>query len=306
MEVPNVAMKEILRLHKVKPDGTSTEDYADALLGSELTSPIAPTLADEFRFAGKTVVNLCVPIDGFDNSLKNKESFRRRVESRYGSTLFNQRNRVTLSLDPVPIRVYELDSKFIIEYSYYGNEQRVLDNYEIRKRRPQLINYVIIHFNPFLIEVRSSAEDREKFLMALTETIGLDPTKMEWNYDSVLSEAEIRMLSTALHAKLRVAKHKMPTGIYATVEVSATPQVPDLSQEDQYQNQFRGARTEKKTYQFNYHHSFGFTQSVTLTITRKGGLWFRTSIGEEVINHVINTLISIRQQIATVAATAST
>ena len=297
MEVPSVAMKDILKLHKVKSQGISVEQYADALLSDNKTAIIAPALADEFKFAGKTVVNLCLPTTGIDKFLMNKDDLKRKLIEIHGNDIFKNRKRTALSLEPVPIRAYDLDSKIYIEYSYQGNEQRFIENFELKKRRPQLINYVIVHFNPFMIEVRSSAEERTKFLAAFIETLGLDQTNVQWIYDSILGETEINLLADKLSASLKGAKHKMTNGIYDTVEVKANTQVSDLSQEKQYQNQFKGIPAETRNFRFIHYHSLGFQQNVSLTITRKGGLWFRTTIGEEVISCVVNAISEIRKQL---------
>ncbi|MBY9086021.1 hypothetical protein KIH86_17580 [Paenibacillus sp. HN-1] len=56
----------------------------------------------------------------------------------------------------------------------------------------------------------------------------------------------------------------------------------------------------KKTLSFNYTYSFGFEDEISYVITDEG-LWFRSNVGEEVIQHVFDLILKIK--FATVEST---
>jgi len=126
----------------------------------------------------------------------------------------------------------------------------------------------------------------------MLEIMGIED-EVVWDKLTKLTEEQSKELARALNARLRAAKHKMTEGVYATKEVTATTEVEDLEGEEQYRNEFQNQPTKKKTLAFTYNYSFGFEETVSYVITDEG-LWFRSEVGEEVIQHVFSEILKIK------------
>lgn len=290
MEVPSGALKKVIRKNKIEAKLNSIEEMASAIAEKDVEN--GDLLVNEFRFAGSTSVNLNIIMKGISPVWHNKEYFKNYLENKFSKDIFNQGIRPMLDTTPKLIRAYELGEKLVLAFSFLGPARRFLDDFQIVSRRPQIVEYVIIHLSPFAIEVRASHDQNKLFRDAILKIMSVE-TDVVWDKATKLNDQQALDLAKKLNAKLRSAKHKMTEGVYATKEVTANTQVEDLEITEQYQKEFSNQPMKKKTFIFNYTYSFGYEDKISYVITDEG-LWLRSKVGEEVISHILDKIIEIR------------
>ncbi|PFW81358.1 hypothetical protein COL27_20680 [Bacillus sp. AFS075960] len=291
MEVPSRALKEVIKSKNIDARINSVEEMATAI--AEQDSDSANDLADQFKFAGSTAVNLNIMMDGIPDVWNNKDYFKRKLEEKYGDLIFTQGIRPQLEKSPKLIKAYEQERKLILAFSFLGSARRYLEDFEIVSRCPQMVEYVIIHFSPFSVEVRASPDQNKLFRNAVLSIMDIPAENVVWDKATKLTEEQANRLAQNMDAKLRAAKHKMTEGVYATKEVTANTQVPDLQSTEQYQEEFSNQPMKKKTLIFNYPYSLGYEDTISYVITDEG-LWIRSKVGEEVISYILDKIIEIR------------
>lgn len=295
MKVPKPVLQYVAQEHKIKPYGATVEDYAQAIVKSPLTKETAELLALEYRFAGRTAVNIFNPISGIMVVWDNIDYFVKQLVNKYGQDILGKGLRPKLSEKPRIYNVYKRENALILSFTYLGKPQKQYLNYEIVKHSPQLMDFVVIHFNPFCVEIRAALIKEKLLKNAILEVMGIDEDKVEWDIMTRLSENKAYQLALALNAGLTGAKHKMEEGIYDFKEVKANSQVKNLYDQKEYQEEFQGLPCKKQTFCFQYTYSFGYSTKVVLKIT-KNGLNFLSDVPEEVITYVVEKLIDIRKQ----------
>lgn len=292
MEVPKPVLQFVAKENEIKPKGAGAEDYAVALVNSEKTKGTAEVLASEYRFAGRTAVNIFTPLSGIDQEWNKKEYFIKRLAQKYSPEVFNNGLRPQLSEKPQLVNAFNRENSVVLAFTYLGKAQRQLIDYEIVKRSPQLLDYTVVHFNPFSIEIRAPFMKEKMFKTAVLETMDVDPSKVEWDMVTRLSDKEAQSLAEVLGAVLIGAKHKMNEGIYDTKEVKANPEI-NLFEQDEYIREFAGLPCKKQTLCFQYRYSFGLPGEISFRITDTG-LNFISDIPEEVITLVVQEILKIR------------
>lgn len=291
MEVPSGALKEIIKSKSIEAKINSVEEMATAI--AEQDSDSANDLANQFKFAGSTAVNLNIMMSGMPSDWNDKDYFKQKLEEKYGSSISTQGIRPQLEKSPKLIKVYEQERKLILAFSFLGSARRYLENFEIVSRCPQMVEYVIIHFSPFAVEVRARPDQNKLFCNAVLNIMDIPAENVVWDKATKLTEEQANRLAQNMNAKLRAAKHKMTEGVYATKEVTANTQVPDLQSTEQYQEEFSNQPMKKKTLIFNYAYSFGYEDTISYVITDEG-LWIRSKVGEEVISYILDRITEIR------------
>lgn len=293
MEVPKPVLQYIAKKNKIKPGSNATGDYAKALVSSEKTKSTAEQLFNDYRFAGRTAVNIFTPLTGVDRQWDNIEVFHKKLLSKYGDKVFTGL-RPQLSEKPQLIQAYKRENSYVLAFSYLGRPRRQLVKYEIVKYKPQLLDYVIIHFNPFSVEIRAPLNKEKLFKAAVLEVMGIKEDKVDWDMITRFSDKEAFMLAQSLKAGLKGAKHQMTEGIYATKEVVAHPNI-NLYEQEEYKKEFAGKPVKRQTLYFEYEYSFGLKEVISFRIADTG-LNFISNVSEEVINHVISVFLNIRAQ----------
>lgn len=290
MEVPSGALKQVISERELDARKNSLDEMAEEI--SIKVPEVGRALADQFQFAGATAVNIHVMMSGIPAEWHNKDYFRDHLIQKYGDTIFKRGIRPQLNEKPQLIRAYELGNKMVLAFSLLGSPRRFLEDFEIVVRSPQILEYVIIHFSPFAFEIRASQSQNEVFKQAVLEVMDIQG-EVYWDKITKLNDQQANDLARRLGARLRAAKHKMTEGVYATKEVTASTQVEDLEATEEYKKEFTGTPMKKKTLVFRFRYSFGFEEDVSYVITDEG-LWFRTKVGEEVIEHVLQEILRIK------------
>lgn len=292
MQVPSGVLKQVVKNEKLDNDARLSiiEDMANII--ADKKPLVGQDIADQFQYAGATAVNIHMVTSNISPEWKNREFFKGFLIEKYSENLFTRGLRPELSDDPKLVRAREVGDKLVLSFSYLGSPRRVYENYEVVIRRQQLLDYVVIHFDPFSIEIRASQSQNETFKRTMLSIMGIED-EVTWDKLTKLTEQQAKQLAKRSNAKLRSAKHKMTEGVYSTKEVTANPQVEDLEAEEDYQKEFNNQPVKKKTLSFKFPYSFGFEDEVSYVITDEG-LWFRSNVGEEVISHVFNTILDIK------------
>lgn len=293
MQVPNSVLKYLVKNEGLEEQTklNSSEEMAHVISTQRIST--AKHVVDEFKFAGSTAINVHMMIDGISAEWHNINHFKNHLIKKIGPDLFNRGMRPELSKEPKLIRVHELDNRMVLAFSYLGTPRRYLEEYEIVVRSPQVLDYVIIHFSPFAIEVRASQSQNDLLKKAVLEIMDIK-SEVVWDKLTKLNDEQARKLANVLNARLRAAKHKMTEGVYATKEVTANTQVEDLETQEQYRLEFSNQPMKKKTFVFRHEYSFGYIdENVSFYITEEG-LWFRSNVGEEVIKHVFDEILQIK------------
>lgn len=293
MEVPSNVLK-----HAIKESGldegtklTVIEDMARSI--SQGKPDIGQRLAQEFRFAGTTAVNVHQMMKGIPADWHNKSFFKRHLVTKYGEDILREGIRPELTSKPTLIRAYDLGEKLVLAFSFLGQARRYFEDYQVVVRQPQVLEYVVIHFSPFAVEVRSGQSQNEMFKIAVLDIMDINKDDVVWDKVTKLNDEQAIQLASKLKARLRTAKHKMIEGPYATKEVTANPLVRDLASTEEYIREFGNQPMKKKTLVFDYRYSFGYEDEISYVITDEG-LWFRTHVGEQVIMYVLNAIIHIK------------
>ena len=291
MEVPSGALKLAF-----KDEGlvgkNNTEEMAESIASEKPTR--ASALATEFQFAGSTAVNVHILMSKIAPELHVKTFFKSYLVEKFGPTIFASGIRPILTEKPQLMRSYDLGEKLVLAFSFLGPQKRYLDNYEVVVRRPQMLDYVVVHFSPFSLEIRSSLAHNELFKRAVLDIMGIEvEVDVAWDKLTKLNDVQSIDLAKSLSAQLKAAKHKMTEGVYATKAVTATTQVDDLAATPEYQAEFKGKPMKKKTLVYKFRYSFGYEEDVSFVITDEG-LWFRTKVGEEVISDMLAHILKIK------------
>ncbi|WP_088321258.1 hypothetical protein [Bacillus wiedmannii] len=291
MEVPAGALKEIIKKKNINAKINSIEEMATAV--NDYDDGIANELANEFKFAGRTSLNFNIMMNSIPDTWKDKQYFKQKLVEKYGDAILSQGTRPELDKIPKLIKVYEKHEKLILAFSFLGSPKRYLENFEIVSRCPQMVEYVIIHFSPFAVEVRAKAEQNKLFCNAVLDIMDIPTEKAVWDKVTKLTEEQANKLARNIGARLRSAKHKMLEGVYATKEVTAHTQIQDLQSTKQYQEEFGEQPMKRKTLVFKYEYSFGYEDNISYVITDEG-LLIRSKVGEEAISHLLKEILKIR------------
>lgn len=293
MEVPRNALRAVVKANNLKPGGTSVENYASTIMIHKKTKPLGILLAEQYKYAGRTAANWFVPIPSIGGDWDELETAKEYLKNRYGEDIFNDGIKQPLNSEPQLFRVEEFSDSLVMAFTYKGRERRMLENYRIVKRSPQLVDYVLLHFNPLTVETRTKSSSITKFLNAVIKVMDKDPGTVKWEKVSKLTEKEAAELANRLKAGLVGAKVKMTEGIYATKEVTANPKIKDLNKEEEYQKEFSGKPFKKQTLTFSYKHRFGLTEDIHFVIT-EDGLNFLSPVTEDIIAFVRMHIQDIR------------
>lgn len=297
MEVPKKQLVQVCNNYDLKSTGNSLGDYAKVIVENSSSRREGEILLDEFRYAGKTAVRVYKPINLNLGVLKDIESFKNFLQNKYGNNLFLNGIKVEIDHDPKLFKVAEGENKLFLSFIYLGTERRIFKNYEIVKESPQIVDYLVLHFEPLLLEMRVALNKDSMFKESFLKSIGVND-KIDWFNLCSLSKSEAYILQDTLRGGLTGAKHKMMEGIYDTVEVKAKPNV-DLSEEDEYQDKYNDLPYRTLTFQFPFTYDNGLEDGVTIKITNtdnsvNNGIIFMSVVSEAVIEYVISTIFTIK------------
>lgn len=309
MDIPSGALRHAaVDLHRLNVRRGNSETYAAALLEHDPAHPDIATLIQQFHFAGATSVN-CHILLGANDILpvewRAVSTVKARLTEMYGDQLFTGGLRPPITDEPQLVAAAELDARLVLTYVFTKGERRVWQNYAIRKIANQRVEFVVLHFNPFMVEIRAPLHEVDLFRLQILKLVGLQDRSVDWEPLTRLNDYEVGELARRLGATLTKARHKSD-GPYDYEEVAAAEDV-DLLAEPDYQERFNGRPMRKKVLKYKHRYSWGYEDEVRYVVTGSGSLAtdgqpssgnivFKSTVGEEVILRFIRELQDIRRE----------
>ena len=153
MEVPAKQLQHVCAAFELKPGGNSLSDYAKAIVSNEHAKVHARRLIDEFYFAGQTAVRLYKPLNLAGDQFKSINHFKAFLRKRYGERIFGEGLRNPPTAMPQIFKATEYNNKLYLSMICLGQEIRFYKNYEIVKEQPHFVDYIVVHFNPFFLQM---------------------------------------------------------------------------------------------------------------------------------------------------------
>lgn len=289
MEVPTKQLRHIITINRLKPTGSTREDYAKFISSNAKLQTAAQSLVEEFQYAGKTAVRLFKPIEDIPEKYSNIKQFRAFLRDRYNENIFTKGIRVTPTESPSLYRAVEYNGKFYLSFVYLGKERRIFRNFEIVRERPQNVDFLVVHFNPLLLQVRVPAGKDKLFKQAFAKSLGIN-YDVHWTNYLALDANQIKSVVNKLSCGLSVAQHKMAEGPIDTITVTAKPHV-SLAGQPEYDEQYCDIPMNSAKIEIPYEYSNGFKESISLKINQEG-INFLSDVSEEIIDFVINLLVN--------------
>lgn len=292
MEVPLEPLKYLTKHYETGAKQNSIDEMATNLASSQ--NDIAKKLVDNYQFAGNYPFNLNIIKSGLDSQWECLDNFERHLIKKYSEKIFTSGIQPKLETHPKVIKVFKRESKLILAFAYLGQPRRIYRYTKIETVQQQYVNYVIIHFNPFSIEVRAKQDKNDHYLDAILDILDItDKDSISFDNATKLSEKEVIELASRLKSGLKTAKHKMNVGVYDTKEVTANTTIDDLAATEEYKNEFGNQPMTSKTFRFEYRYALGYTETVSYTVTKKG-IKMNTKSGEEVFKYILDNIIEIK------------
>lgn len=291
MEVPIKQLRHVCTTNKIKPGGNSSEVYAKCISTNTKLRSEAELLIDEFRYAGKTTVRLYKPLDPELEKFNSINYFKEFLKRKYGESILTTGIRTTPAEIPNLFKAVEYNGKYFLSFVYLGQERRIFRNYEIVREKPQNVDFLVVHFNPLLLQVRVPVNKDRLFKQSFLNVLNIN-NSIDWFNNTELSDSEIRTLIAKLKCGLVCAKHKMTEGIYDTVELRAKPDV-NLADEPEYKNSYDDKPYRSARIQFPFKCSNGLEENISLQITKEG-INFYNEVSEEIIQYVINNVLNVK------------
>lgn len=296
MEVPRRQLEKVVKDLRLHPESHTIEHYAKAIVSNESGKEEGEYLANEFRYAGKTATRLYYPTAIFYDSLTPLNSIlfvKHLLTEKYGSRVFSNGLRVEPGEKPQLFKVDEYEGRLYLSFIFLGPERRVFRNYEVIKERPQNIDYLVLHFDPFMVQVRV-ANGKEGPFLGEIENIISGRNRLEWVNITELNDLEAQKLKNDLNGQLIGAKHKTIEGeIVDTIEYRAKPN-KNLDDAEEYQQNCSDKPYRNLTFKFPYMYNNGMEEGISLRIS-KNGINFYTTVSEQVIQYVLEKIIQIKQ-----------
>lgn len=313
-EVPSSVLRYFaVDMHKLKPGRPSSDAYAEVIAHHERARAESRDLLNEFQFAGRTAVNCWLPLSNIAQQWTSQKGFCAALERKYGRDILIEGIRPTLDETPKAIQAFRFQDRVVLAFGYSKGERRVWQDYRVVRIPDQRVDFVIIHFDPFMVEVRVPANQNEAFKKAVLDVMGIEE-EVTWECLTRLSEAEITELKDRLGSQAAVARHKETKGGLEYREWGAAPDTEDLYDLETYQEESRGKPFRKGVFVFDHQYSIGLVEKVKYRVTSSeltprgkvtgGGLWFLSPVGEEVITRVIDIIRDIRRDTLEMAANA--
>ncbi|MEC0136107.1 hypothetical protein P4H94_04295 [Paenibacillus macerans] len=205
MQVPSGVLKQVVKNEKLDNDARLSiiEDMANII--ADKKPLVGQDIADQFQYAGATAVNIHMVTSNISPEWKNREFFKGFLIEKYSENLFTRGLRPELSDDPKLVRAREVGDKLVLSFSYLGSPRRVYENYEVVIRRQQLLDYVVIHFDPFSIEIRASQSQNETFKRTMLSIMGIED-EVTWDKLTKLTEQQAKQLAKKIKCQVEIGK----------------------------------------------------------------------------------------------------
>ncbi|GAB4383837.1 MAG: hypothetical protein Kow00121_46430 [Elainellaceae cyanobacterium] len=245
-------------------------------------------LTQEYKFAGRVSVSWGIPLQW---TIRPKEKLEQVIIDRSSTNPFEAEVRPQLTQKPALNRAEWLsDDMLRLEFTYAGKSYEVEDNYEKRVIVPtRYINsYLRLLEKTFVIETRASIRESKLVHNSVSLLLGIEVVPMTF------TNQDIEILKQELKAKSKAVKLKRFGGDLDTVYVSASPELDDLENSEEYKKNFTIGELREARLELFYTASSQQRIGVSLHISNQGNIWFMSDVPEELIEHVFSIVRKIK------------
>jgi hypothetical protein len=166
----------------------------------------------------------------------------------------------------------------------------VEDNYQKRTIIPtkRINSYIRILDETFVVETRASIRESKLLYISVFLLLGIEIVPMTF------SNQDIAFFKQELNAKSKATKYKRHSGDLDTVHVSASPELDDLEDSEEYKKNFTHGELKETRLEFTYSASSNQKFDTSLHLSNQGNIWFMTDAPEELIEYVFSIVRKIK------------
>lgn len=262
---------------------------ADPLFEREVGNLVA-----RFRHAGKGSYYWSYPPSDtpFDKSFLEYQ-----MKEHAGEEIFQVENRVELTAEPKLTKAGWINKNTLkLDFAYKDKPFEIEVDYEIQEIVPtRRVSAFVRNFgNSTILEGRGDIRKAHKVFENIGKALGTSVNNID------ITDDELESIKGCLGASKKGVKHKKNSGIFNTVDLEASLDVNDLDTEADYISGYGADETRRARYEFDYISTNGSTTKVSFYIitgnsgSHHGGVRFMTDVSEEVVEHVLSCIKSVK------------
>jgi len=298
--VPRKLVEFYLNNMEIEADKRSIVSMYTSL--NEQSPEIVNLLFSEYCYAGRTAVNIFEEItlpSGFLSKSKLITVLRKELGRQ---NIFNAEFRPPLTEEPQINWVEDRGETILIQFVSKGRNRRIRNGYEIIDVASINFEFAIVHFvGPTIIELRCAYNQHTKYLARFEELFQREfesekNKTFEWIPITKVTNAEAEKIAGILSAGLVEADHK-DDGIYDRHLVTASPQVRDLREQQEYIQQFKNKMLLSQVLVIDYEEktAYGsYKTEIKFKINLNTGFQFLSKVSEAVIDYVMGVFLDVR------------
>ena len=255
---------------------------------SNLSEERVNTVIREYKFAGSVSVCWGMPLEytGFTrNQIENLLRKNREINP------FEAELRPELTQKPAFNRAEWLtENKLRVEFTYAGKAYELEDNYELRKIVPtkRISAYLRLLDELFVVETHGNVRETKQVHNVISLILGVEIATMTF------SDRDILFLKKELKANTKASKFKRLGGDLDTIYVSASPELDDLEDSEEFKQKFSDGELRETRLEFVYQKASGHKSNVSIHISHVGNIWFMSDVSEDVIEYVFSVVRKIK------------
>jgi hypothetical protein len=245
-------------------------------------------LVQDYKFAGRVSVCWGIPLE---RTALSRNQLEKAILSKNSVNPFKDEIRPQLTQKPAfNIAEWLNDYLLRLEFVYAGKSYEIEDNYERRIIVPtkRLNSYIRFLDKTFVVETRASIRESKLVYDSVSLLLGVEIVSMTF------SKQDISFLKKELNGKSKAAKHKRFGGDLDTVYVSASPELDDLDNSEEYNNNFTDGELKETRLEFIYASPSKNKIESSLHISSQGNIWFMSDVPEELIEYVFAIVHKIK------------
>ena len=294
--VPIKALQKFVEGEQEASKHTTKESLLDEVRelveNKKLSIEQVSKLTQDYKYAGRVSVCWGIPLKWTALSTQQLEQI---ILNRTSVNPFEEEIRPQLTQKPTFNKAQWLyDDLLRLEFTYAGKLYEVEDNYQKRTIVPtkRISSYLRLLERTFVVETRASIRESKLVHDSVAALLGTEITSMTFsNQDIEILKQEI---SKDSRTTKRAAKHKQFGGEFDIVYVSASPELDDLDNSEEYQR--ISAHGELRETRLEFVHTTAENQkiSVSLHVSNQGNIWFMSDVSEEIIDYVFAIVRKIK------------
>lgn len=238
----------------------------------------------EYVRTGRSVVSWYVPRRPVAELTRG--SVEERLIEHYERNPFEEDLRFDLTSTPEVISAMWLTDDVALLELARAKEAPAWDGLDFSPRLLTAFSRVVLRTGTTFLECWGDIQVAKAAGKSLGLILGIGMTDQ-----ITLADEELDELTSVLKARIPLDRVKDDSGTYDTIEVTADPLVRDLQQVPEYQSDIAPKPSIRRVIEFDPPDG---GPPVRLEITRSSGFWFRGYVAEEVVEHVLSVVRSIK------------